>query len=339
MIIYHLLALLAGCVLDWMVGDPHWLPHPVRIMGRLITFLEKRFRASFAKDEKSERLAGGCMVLAVLLITGLVAFFVLAVSYRITPFLGVAVESVMCGQMMAFRSLKKESGKVFCALKAKEVEQARAAVSMIVGRDTSPLTEEGIAKAAVETVAENTSDGIIAPLLFMAVGGGVAIFLYKAVNTMDSMVGYRNEAYENFGWAAAKLDDGCNYVPARICAAFMIATGFLLEGFERLRGEKGRNQRHYRGMGGLKIFKRDRYKHKSPNSAQTESVCAGVLGIRLAGDAWYFGKLLKKPFIGDELRRTQCQDIMRACRLMEGTYLLVLAFTASALWLLVKWNL
>jgi adenosylcobinamide-phosphate synthase len=191
--------------------------------------------------------------------------------------------------------------KVYKALKNGDVEAARYAVSMIVGRDTERLDTEGITKAAVETVAENTSDGSVAPLIFMLAGGAIGGVFYKAINTMDSMIGYKNDRYIYFGTAAAKLDDIVNFIPARISAAAMLASAFFL----RLDYKNG-----------LKIFKRDRFNHKSPNSAQTEAVCAGVLEIRLAGDAYYFGQLVKKPTIGDGLRNIEPEDIRRACRLL-----------------------
>ena len=212
----------------------------------------------------------------------------------------------MTYQILAVKCLKVESMKVYQCLKNGNLEQARIAVSMIVGRDTECLDEEGVAKAAIETVAENTSDGVIAPMLYLAVGGPVLGFVYKAVNTMDSMVGYKNDEYLYFGWAAARLDDAMNFIPARICACLMIAVSFL-------------PYRGFSGSGALTIYKRDRGKHASPNSAQTESVCAGALGIRLAGDASYFGKTVKKPYIGEALRGVEYEDIKRVNHLMYGT--------------------
>lgn len=328
MIRYHILAAFAGCALDALFGDPRSIPHPVCGIGNLIAWLEARLRKWFPANEKSERRAGTVLVAAVLLITGLASLLVLAAAYAVHSLAGVAVESVMCGQMMAWRSLKKESMKVYDALAAGDTEGARTAVSMIVGRDTEGLTDLGITKAAVETVAENTSDGIIAPLFYMVLGGGTGIFLYKAVNTMDSMVGYKNDKYINFGRTAAGLDDVCNYIPARLSACFMIAAGYVLEAAE------GAENRHYSGRGGIRIFRRDRYNHKSPNSAQTESVCAGVLGIQLAGNAFYFGKLYEKPTIGDADRSVEYEDIRRANTLMTGTYAAAL-FAAAVLGLLV----
>lgn len=326
MIQYHILAVFVGCGLDALFGDPGNIPHPVCAIGWLIGKLERRLRRLVPAGEKQERRAGTLLVIAVLLITGLLSVLAVAVAYAVHPLAGAAVESIMCGQMMAWRSLKKESMKVYDALAAGDVEGARTAVSMIVGRDTESLTEVGITKAAVETVAENTSDGIIAPLFYMVLFGGTGIFLYKAVNTMDSMVGYKNEKYINFGRTAARLDDVVNWLPARLSAFFMVAAGFVLEAAGRI----VRGTTHYSGSGGIAIFKRDRYNHKSPNSAQTESVCAGVLGIELAGNACYFGKLYEKPTIGDAKRPVEYEDIKRANSLMTGTYAAALLTAAAA---------
>ena len=309
MIRYHILAAFAGCALDALFGDPRNIPHPVCGIGNLIAWLEARLRKWFPANEKSERRAGTALVVAVLLITGLASVLVLAAAYTVHPLAGVAVESMMCGQMMAWRSLKKESMKVYDALAAGDTEGARTAVSMIVGRDTKDLTDLGITKAAVETVAENTSDGIIAPLFYMVLGGGTGIFLYKAVNTMDSMVGYKNEKYQYFGSAAAKFDDVVNYIPARLSAWLMILASAIT---------------HMDWKNAKKIFLRDRYNHKSPNSAQTESVMAGALDVQLAGDAWYFGKLCKKPTIGDAIREIEPEDIRRSHTLLYMTAVLAL---------------
>ena len=202
-----------------------------------------------------------------------------------------------------------ESSKVWKQLNAGSLEEARKAVSMIVGRDTEHLTEEGVAKAAIETVAENTSDGVIAPMLYTALGGPVLGFLYKAVNTMDSMVGYKNEKYLHFGRFAAKMDDVWNYIPSRISALLMIASAWIF-------------RMDYKRA--WAVWKRDRRKHASPNSAQTEAVCAGALQVQLAGDAYYFGKLYPKETIGDDVRPIEPEDILRAGNLMDGTALLTL---------------
>ena len=231
---------------------------------------------------------------------------ILVGAYALYPRIGMVVEAVMTYQILAARCLQVESGKVWKQLKAGNLEAAREAVSMIVGRDTQNLTEEGVAKAAIETVAENTSDGVIAPMLYTALGGPVLGFLYKAVNTMDSMVGYKNDRYLHFGRAAAKLDDVVNFLPARISALLMIGAAFF-------------SGKSYNGRQAWRIWRRDSRKHASPNSAQTESVCAGALGIQLAGDASYFGKVVKKPYIGDPKRQVEYEDIRRANRLMNRT--------------------
>jgi adenosylcobinamide-phosphate synthase len=246
------------------------------------------------------------LVVIVLLLTGMITALILVGAYALYPKIGMVVEAVMTYQILAARCLQVESGKVWKQLKAGNVEAAREAVSMIVGRDTQNLTKEGVAKAAIETVAENTSDGVIAPMLYTALGGPVLGFLYKAVNTMDSMVGYKNDRYLHFGRAAAKLDDVVNFLPARISALLMIGAAFL-------------SGKSYNGRQAWRIWHRDSRKHASPNSAQTESVCAGALGIQLAGDASYFGKVVKKPYIGDPKRQVEYEDIRRANRLMNRT--------------------
>ena len=226
----------------------------------------------------------------------------------------ICLEAFWCYQLIAAGSLKKESGKVYTALKNNDTEGARYAVSMIVGRDTERLDEAGITKAAVETVAENTSDGVTAPLIYIMLFGAAGGFFYKAVNTMDSMVGYKNDVYRYFGTAAAKLDDVLNFIPSRFTALLMILAAYIV-------GLDGKNA--------FKIWKRDRLKHASPNSAQTEAVCAGALRVRLAGDAWYFGVRHEKPFIGDDLRKIEPYDICRSWRLMFGSeILLVIIFIA-----------
>lgn len=246
------------------------------------------------------------MLVVVTVSTGVPAV-ILSVAYKYFWQLGLAQESFWCYQILATKSLKVESDRVYIALKDKGLEAGRKAVSMIVGRDTQNLTEEGVTKAAVETVAENTSDGVIAPLFYMLIGGAVLGFAYKAINTMDSMVGYKNDRYQWFGTAAAKLDDVVNFIPARVSAVLMIAASYLT-------GMDGKNA--------ARIFRRDRFNHKSPNSAQTEAVMAGALDVQLAGDAWYFGKLHKKPTIGDPVREMELLDIRRSHKLLYGTAML-----------------
>ena len=303
-LLFHSIAFAAGFFLDLIIGDPHWIYHPVRAMGFLISTLEKLFLKEKNRDNSKKQLAGGIgTVLIVLLFTLTVSGAILFLSYRINKYFGLAVEAVMSYFIFAARSLGVESMKVYQTLEKSTLEDARKAVSMIVGRDTNCLDEEGVIRATVETVAENTSDGVVAPMIFTFLGGPVVGFVYKAVNTMDSMIGYKNGKYFYFGKAAAKLDDLVNFIPARISALLMI-TATLIAGKE------------YSFRNAVRIFKRDRYNHASPNSAQTESVCAGALQVRLAGDASYFGKIVHKPYIGDPVREIERKDIKRACRLM-----------------------
>lgn len=302
---YHMIAFFLGFLLDLLLGDPHWLPHPIRWIGNLTAKLEMCLLEETMNEKKKFR-RGIWMVILVLVSTVVVVMCVLAGSYWLHPYAGIVVETVMTYQILATKCLKVESMKVYQCLKNQDVDAARKAVSMIVGRDTDCLNEEGIAKAAIETVAENTSDGVIAPMLYTALGGPILGFLYKAVNTMDSMLGYKNEKYMYFGRAAAKVDDFVNYIPSRISAYLMVAASFFCG-------------KRFSGKQAFYIYKRDNRKHASPNSAQTESACAGALGIQLAGDASYFGKVVKKPYIGEPLRKVEFEDIKRVNRLMYHT--------------------
>lgn len=316
---YHMSAFFLGFLLDMLFGDPYWLPHPVRWIGCMISRCESWLRGKKERKEKKELCQGLVLVLIVLLIVFLVTAVLLMGAYRFHPWLGLLLETIMTYQLLAAKCLRVESMKVYHSLRKKDIEGARKAVSMIVGRDTNCLDEAGITRAAVETVAENTSDGVIAPMLYTALGGPMAGFLYKAVNTMDSMVGYKNEQYLYFGRVAARLDDVVNYIPSRISAYLMIAASFV-------------PGRKFDGKRAWQIYRRDNRKHASPNSAQTESVCAGALGVRLAGDASYFGKIVKKPYIGDDIRGIEAEDIKRTNHLMyiaawfcEGICLLAMA--------------
>ena len=295
------LPLICGFVLDMMIGDPYWLPHPIRAVGRLISRLEKIARSN---ENDDPTLNGVFLGISVTAITASVSLALLLIGYRINLWLGIALESVMCCYLTAAKCLTVESRKVQKALENGDVEAARKAVAMIVGRDTAALDEHGIARAAVETVAENTSDGVTAPLMYIGLFGAAGGFFYKAVNTMDSMIGYKTERYRELGRFAAKLDDVLNFIPSRSTALIMIAAAFFL-GLD--------------GRGAYRIWRRDRLKHASPNSAQTESAAAGALGLRLAGDAYYFGELHKKPYIGDPLREIEPRDITRVDWLMYLT--------------------
>ncbi len=321
---YHMIAFGGGFLLDLLLGDPCFLPHPVRLIGRCISAAEKRIRGKALEDGGKEIRQGAILVSLVLIAAVTVSAFLLGAAYRLHPYAGMLIEGFMTYQILAVKSLKEESLKVYQRLKEGNLIQARAAVSMIVGRDTDCLDEAGVTRAAVETVAENTSDGVIAPMLYLALGGPVLGFFYKAVNTMDSMVGYKNEKYLYFGRAAAKLDDAVNWIPARISACLMIAAAFLAG-------------RDFSGRGAVRIYRRDRRNHASPNSAQTESVCAGALGIRLAGDAVYFGKTVRKPYIGEELRRVEYEDIKRVNRLLYITAWLCESICLLLLFLCNSW--
>lgn len=304
---YHIIAFLTGFLLDLILGDPYYLPHPVRLIGKLIIGVEKRLHRKKGDTGRTEIWQGIGLVMIVLITVVIVTSFLLLAAYELHPYIGVILECLMSYQILAAKCLKVESMKVYQCLKANQLKQARTTVSMIVGRDIEYLDEEGVAKAAIETVAENTSDGVIAPMLYLAIGGPVFGFFYKAINTMDSMVGYKNDKYYDFGKCAAKLDDILNFIPARVSAACMAAASF----FCRLDWKNA-----------VRIFKRDRYCHASPNSGQTEAVCAGALNIQLAGDAYYFGKLCHKPVIGDNKRKPVAEDIRLAIRLLYGTAIL-----------------
>ena len=300
-----LAACAAGLLLDLLFGDPVWLYHPVRLIGNWISWAERQLRKVCGSHLMA---AGGVLWVMTALMAFLIPFALLALAGWLHPALRFLLETFWCFQILAARSLSSESRKVYEKLKESDLPGARRAVSMIVGRDTEKLTEEGVTKAAVETVAENTSDGVTAPLIYMMIGGAPLGFLYKAVNTMDSMLGYKNDRYLYFGRIPAKMDDIFNYIPARITGLLMTAAAFLT-------GLDGKNA--------WKIYRRDRRKHASPNAAQTESVCAGALGVQLAGDAvYFFGKVYKKEFIGDALRRIEPEDIQRTGRLMYATELL-----------------
>lgn len=395
---YHMIAFFAGFCLDMLFGDPYWLPHPIRLIGSLISSLERMLigakgsrkeeknlhrveKAAVEKPgrkeegreeqkteqrrkerqkteqgteqtateqtvkeeqkakqpikkeqrtgrqeerrskENSEKFRKGIILaVTVPIVSALVSALLLVVAYKLHPVCGVMIEAIMTYQILAAKCLKVESMKVYKSLKEEGLAAARKAVSMIVGRDTQVLDETGVAKAAIETVAENTSDGVIAPMLYTALGGPVFGFVYKAINTMDSMVGYKNDRYLYFGRAAAKLDDVANYLPARISAFLMIGCAFI-------------GGKEFDGRRAFRIYKRDNRKHASPNSAQTEAVCAGALGIQLAGDASYFGKVVKKPYIGDPVRAVEFEDIRRVNKLMYLT-----AWAGELLCLLAMWG-
>ena len=300
----HLAALICGFALDALFGDPYRMPHIIRLIGKLIAWTERMLRAVFPATSRGERTAGVVLVAVVVGLSCGMSMLALWLAGLVSLWLAFAVESFVCYQMIAAKQLRIEAGRVYDALQNDGLAAARTAVSMIVGRDTAALDEAGVTRAAVETVAENTSDGVVAPLLFMALGGAPAGVLYKAVNTMDSMVGYVNDRYRFFGTAAARLDDVLNWMPARLTGALMCLVAPLV-GLD--------------GRGAWCIFLRDRLRHASPNSAPPEAACAGALGVQLAGPASYFGVLHDKPTIGDATRPIEPGDIVRANRLLTAT--------------------
>lgn len=319
--LYSLIALIIGFILDIIFGDPNYFFHPVRLIGNLIVKLELILRKIFPRTPRGEIVAGVLLVIFVVCISVLIPGLILILAYNFSVYFGIVIESIFAYQLLSMKALKKESMKIYSKLKNNDIESARNAVAMIVGRDTDKLSGEGITKATVETVAENTSDGIIAPLFYMAIGGVLFGFLYKSVNTMDSMVGYKNEKYLYFGRVAAKLDDVLNFIPARL-SAFIMLIGVLL----------GR----YNLKNALKIYSRDRYNHASPNSAHTEAVVAGALNIQLAGDAYYFGKLYKKETIGDSIRPLEYQDIKKTNDILYITGALGLFFLVIIKYILLN---
>ena len=303
-------AVLGGFVLDTLFGDPPWLPHPVVLMGKAISALEKRLRVRLPQTPQGELLGGAVVAFTLPVGTFLLTSLVCLGAAKLSPWLGLAVQMFWCGQALAAKGLAQESTNVYRALIKPDLPAARKAVSRIVGRDTQNLTLEGVTKAAVETVAENASDGVIAPLLYMLLGGAPLALTYKAINTMDSMLGYKNEKYLYFGRAAAKLDDAANYLPSRLAGLLWCAAAALTGNSPK---------------GAWRIWRRDRRNHASPNSAQTESACAGALGVQLAGPAYYFGEYYAKPTIGDPLRPIEPEDIRRANRMMYAESVLALA--------------
>ena len=313
-------AALCGFVIDLFLGDPAWMPHPVVFMGRCISALEKLLRRIFPKTPKGE-LAGG-VVLAAVLPLGTLVFTGLCVwgLGLVHPVFSFCLQVLWCWQALAVKGLRQESENVRHALTDGTLDDARKAVSRIVGRDTAALSREGVIRAAVETVAENFSDGVAAPLFWMLIGGAPLALAYKAVNTMDSMVGYKNDRYLYFGRAAAKLDDAANWLPSRLAALLLVAAAPLT----------GQNAGR-----AFALWRRDRRKHASPNSAQTESAMAGALGVRLAGPASYFGRVLEKPWIGDDTRPIEPQDITRANRMLYvGSALALVLFCGVRLGIL-----
>ena len=317
MLKYYASALMAGFLLDLLIGDPRWMYHPVIFIGKTISFFERNIRRIFPVTPHGELAGGMLLVLLTLVVSGGIPVVILALTGMVHPVLQWSAGAFLCYQLLAVKCLKDESMKVYQALKTGTLEDGRRAVSMIVGRDTQALDEKGVVKAAVETVAENFSDGVLAPMFYMLIGGPVLMFLYKGINTMDSMVGYKNDRYLYFGRCAARLDDAANFIPSRLAGILLILAAYI---------------GNFSGKDAKRIFLRDRKKHASPNSAQTESAAAGALQIQLAGNAYYFGKLHEKEYIGDPIREIQVEDIRRMNKLMYlASTMSAVLFTAAGL--------
>ena len=316
-----LYACMFGFVLDLIIGDPYWRFHPIRIIGNLITTMEKFFRNIFHNSDRGKLMAGLCMTIVVSMLSMTVPYILLVAAKSVNFLLAFFLESIMFAFIFSTKSLKVETMKIYQLLKDSNLKESRQAVSMIVGRDTEKLDKKDIVKAVVETISENTTDGVIAPLFFGVIGGAPLAFLYKAVNTMDSMVGYKNKKYILFGRYSAKLDDVLNYLPARIAARMMILSTYVLKGFDSKQATI--------------IYKRDKYKHASPNSAHTEAVCAGALRIQLAGDAYYFGVKHKKEYIGDSLESITPEHIIMANKLMYVTSVISLILFSCIKFLII----
>ena len=306
-------AVMIGFALDALLGDPKWFPHPVCAVGKLISRMEKLLRRLFPPRKGAMIFAGAVLWIVVCGVSFAVPFLVLRFLSRINFWLGFAANSILCWLIFARKSLSEAGQHVYRAVK-ESVEEGRKAVAWYVGRDTAELTEEGVIKAAVETIAENLTDGVVSPLIYMLIGGAPLGMLYKAVNTLDSMVGYHNEKYEYLGKFSAKMDDIFNFIPARLSALCIIAGAGML----RLDNRSA-----------LRIYRRDRNLHKSPNAGQTESACAGALHIQLGGDASYFGKTVRKAAFGDPLRRVNRTDILATIDLMNAASVLALALCCA----------
>lgn len=288
-----MIKIVIGYILDMVIGDPQNSYHPIRYIGKLAQSMEKLWRHVFSKKQK---LAGLFSWLSIVIITFLITLGIVVISNIINPILGTVVSGILIYFCISAKGLKVEGLKVINILESGDIVRARKQLSYIVGRDTENLDEEAIVRAVVETVAENMSDGIIAPLIFAGLGGAPLAFLYKAVNTCDSMFGYKNDKYKDFGFVSAKLDDVFNYIPARITAYLIVLASWIL-------------RMNYKNS--FKIYKRDRYNHSSPNSAHPEAAVAGALGIRLGGANYYFGKLVEKPTIGDFISKIKIDHVYK----------------------------
>ena len=313
----NIAAMLVGFVLDLIIGDPERWTHPVIWIGKWISFMEKRLRKRGGNLRRSALVLTASTVLIAMAATAAV-LGILALIHKAALFIGMCIISWWC---LSAKCLAVEAKGVYRALGV-SVEKGRTQVARIVGRDTTELSEEEIVCATVETVAENTTDGVISPMLYLAIGGPVLAMGFKAASTLDSMVGYLNEKYRDIGWSSAKLDDVLNYIPARICGWLMCIGAF----FVKLDGKNA-----------IRIMKRDHANHLSPNCAWSESAAAGAMHIQLGGTHTYFGKVVEKPTIGDDDRPVEKRDILRANRLLYVSSALMAGIAALAgvmIWLI-----
>lgn len=308
----NMTVLFLAFVLDLIVGDPYWMYHPVRAIGAWINLEEKLIRRFF-KEESQLKAAGVALTLDTVLVTVLVTWGIIRLTYWIHPWLGFAWKVYVAYAALSLKSLRYEGLQVLKALKT-GLEAGRSRLRYIVGRDTQELSSQEVVKATVETVAENTTDGVIAPMFFLLLFGPIGAMAFKAVSTLDSMVGYKNEKYLNLGCFSAKSDDVLNFIPARLTGVLMVASAFVL-------GLDHKNS--------WKILKRDHGNHKSPNSAWSESAAAGALGIQLGGTHDYGGVSVEKPTIGEATRDAEEEDILNTIRMMfvsAGLFLIFVAF-------------
>ena len=312
-------AILIGFIIDCILGDPNNMLHPIRILGYINNIGIKIYDKLKIKTPKLQFIYGLFMNIIILALVFFTNLFLVYIFYKINFYLGIIFEVIMCYFIIAPKCLYVESMKIYRQLKNNNIKDARLYLSYIVGRDTENLEEEKIVKATVETISENLSDGVIAPLIFLAIGGVPLGMVYKAINTLDSMVGYKNEKFIYFGKFSAKLDDVVNFIPARISAILMIFATFLA----RLNTKNA-----------IKIYLRDRYNHLSPNSAHTEAVCAGALNIQLGGKSTYNGKVVEKKTIGDNNRKANINDIVITNKLM---YISTLIFIIILLIIFLIW--
>ena len=303
-----MIKIIIALVIDYILGDPYNYPHPVKYIGKLISFFDKNMRIVF-KTPKMLKFAGFLTVIITVSVSFFTAYFIIYSLKRINPILGYIAEIIIMWNCIALRCLDTEVMKIYNSLKERDIEKARKQISYLVSRDTESLDEKGIVKATFETATENITDGIISPILYIIIGGAPLGIAYKAINTIDSMIGYKNEKYADFGFFGAKLDDVVNFIPARL-------TGFAMVIFAFITGKDYKN--------GYRIMIRDHNKSKSPNAGWTESVVAGVLGIELSGPTVYFGKVVHKDTIGDNVNEINYEHIKTTTDFMYGATLVVL---------------